>query len=90
MLVAAGADEVGGEELAKKINQHMPHLELLRFANSGSEAVRQTIKIARAYTGREKIAKFVFDRHRPMTFPELVRFNLAGGETGRDAIVASA
>jgi len=45
-------------ELAKKINQHMPHLELLRFANSGSEAVRQTIKIARAYTGREKIAKF--------------------------------
>lgn len=45
-------------ELAKKIRQHMPHLELLRFANSGSEAARHTIKVARAFTGREKIAKF--------------------------------
>ncbi len=45
-------------ELAKRIQRCMPHLEMLRFANSGSEAARQTIKIARAYTGREKIAKF--------------------------------
>lgn len=45
-------------ELAKKIQQHMPHMELIRFANSGSEATRATIRIARAFTGRVKIAKF--------------------------------
>lgn len=45
-------------ELARKIQRCMPHLELLRFANSGSEATRHAIKVARAYTGRVKIAKF--------------------------------
>ncbi len=45
-------------ELAKKITQHMPGMELLRFCNSGSEAVQLALRAARAYTGREKYAKF--------------------------------
>jgi glutamate-1-semialdehyde 2,1-aminomutase len=44
--------------LAKKIAQHMPGMELLRFVNSGSEAVHIALRAARAYTGREKYAKF--------------------------------
>jgi glutamate-1-semialdehyde 2,1-aminomutase len=47
--------------LAKKIKQHMPHMELIRFANSGSEATRTAIRAARAYTGKSKIA--VFEGH---------------------------
>src|SRR6185312_16093666 len=45
-------------ELASRIQKHMPHLELIRFANSGSEATIAALRIARAFTGRERIAKF--------------------------------
>jgi glutamate-1-semialdehyde 2,1-aminomutase len=43
--------------LAKKITQHMPGMELLRFVNSGSEAVHIALRAARAFTGRDKYAK---------------------------------
>jgi glutamate-1-semialdehyde 2,1-aminomutase len=44
-------------ELAERIRGHMPYLELLRFTNTGSEATRSAIRIARAVTGRTLIAK---------------------------------
>jgi len=53
--------QVTGEfavELAKKITKHMPGMELIRFVNSGSEAVHMALRAARAYTGRERYAKF--------------------------------
>jgi glutamate-1-semialdehyde 2,1-aminomutase len=50
-------------ELAKRIKRHMPHLELLRFTNSGSEATRTAVRVARAFTGKEKIAKFEGNFH---------------------------
>ncbi len=43
--------------LAKKITQHIPGMELLRFVNSGSEAVHIALRAARAFTGRDKYAK---------------------------------
>ena len=33
-------------------------MEKVRFVNSGTEAVMTTIRVARAYTGRDKIIKF--------------------------------
>lgn len=45
-------------ELARKICQHMPGMELIRFVNSGSEAVQIALRAARAFTGRDKHAKF--------------------------------
>jgi glutamate-1-semialdehyde 2,1-aminomutase len=45
-------------ELAELIAERVPYIEHLRFCNSGSEAVMLTIKAARAFTGRHKIAKF--------------------------------
>lgn len=45
-------------ELAKKITHHMPGMELIRFVGSGSEGVHIALRVARAYTGREKYAKF--------------------------------
>ena len=43
---------------AEKIQEAMPNLERIRFVNSGTEAVMTTIRVARAYTNRNKILKF--------------------------------
>lgn len=43
---------------AKMLKEAIPSLEKVRFVNSGTEAVMTTIRVARAYTGREKIIKF--------------------------------
>ncbi|MGW1410089.1 aspartate aminotransferase family protein [Streptomyces sp. NPDC002403] len=45
-------------ELAELICEMVPCAELVRFANSGSEAVQGAVRAARGYTGRSKILKF--------------------------------
>ncbi|MGG5252158.1 glutamate-1-semialdehyde 2,1-aminomutase [Neobacillus sp. SM06] len=45
-------------KLAKMLKEAIPSLEKVRFVNSGTEAVMTTIRVARAYTGRDKIIKF--------------------------------
>lgn len=45
-------------ELAALILKHNRHLEKLRFVSSGTEAVMSAIRLARGYTGRDKILKF--------------------------------
>ena len=45
-------------ELAELILKHNPHLEKLRFVSSGTEAVMSAIRLARGFTGRDKILKF--------------------------------
>lgn len=45
-------------ELAKSIMQFMPNLEMIRFVNSGTEATMTALRLARAFTGRNKIVKF--------------------------------
>ena len=42
---------------AKLVNEMMPNLKLIRFANSGTEATMHAIRTARGFTGKEKIAK---------------------------------
>jgi glutamate-1-semialdehyde 2,1-aminomutase len=44
-------------ELAKKIVQHVPCAERVRYVNSGSEATLLSIRLARGYTGRQKIVR---------------------------------
>src|SRR5512135_271455 len=44
--------------LAKKIIEFMPNLEMVRFVNSGSEATMSALRLARAFTRRDKIIKF--------------------------------
>lgn len=48
---------------AEKVKAHVPSIELLRFSNSGTEAVLAAIRIARAYTGKDKIVKFEGQYH---------------------------
>jgi glutamate-1-semialdehyde 2,1-aminomutase len=45
-------------KFAKMIKEAMPYMDKVRFVNSGTEAVMTTIRVARAYTGRDKIIKF--------------------------------
>ena len=45
-------------ELAKSIMDFMPNIEMLRFVNSGTEATMSALRLARAWTKRDKIIKF--------------------------------
>ena len=46
-------------ELAGLIRGAVPSMELVRFVSSGTEATMSALRVARAFTGREKIVKFV-------------------------------
>jgi glutamate-1-semialdehyde 2,1-aminomutase len=43
---------------AKMLKAAIPSMDKVRFVNSGTEAVMTTIRVARAYTGRNKVIKF--------------------------------
>jgi len=45
-------------ELAELVSSLMPNIEMVRMVNSGTEATMSAIRLARAYTGRDKIIKF--------------------------------
>ena len=45
-------------EAAQKVVKAIPCYDLVRFANTGSEAVTAALSIARAYTGKKKIVRF--------------------------------
>jgi glutamate-1-semialdehyde 2,1-aminomutase len=44
--------------LAETLTRHLPSIERVRFTNSGTEATMNAVRLARAFTGRPKIAKF--------------------------------
>lgn len=45
-------------EMAEQIIKMVPSVEMVRMVNSGTEATMSAIRLARAFTGREKIVKF--------------------------------
>jgi len=45
-------------ELACKVLELVPSMDLVRMVNSGTEATMSAIRVARGYTGRDKIIKF--------------------------------
>jgi glutamate-1-semialdehyde 2,1-aminomutase len=58
-----GAPSPLENELARQVMGLMPHIELVRFVNSGTEATMSALRLARAYTGRNKIVKFQGNYH---------------------------
>jgi glutamate-1-semialdehyde 2,1-aminomutase len=46
-------------ELARLIREALPSIELVRFVSSGTEATMSALRLARAFTQRAKIVKFV-------------------------------
>ncbi|WP_457561534.1 glutamate-1-semialdehyde 2,1-aminomutase [Caminibacter pacificus] len=57
--VSFGAPTKVEVELAKEVLELFPHLDLIRFVNSGTEATMSAIRLARGYTGKDDIIKFV-------------------------------
>lgn len=53
-----GAPTEGEIELAELISQRLPSMEKVRLVSSGTEATMSAIRLARGYTGRNKIIKF--------------------------------
>ena len=53
-----GACEPWSLDLADFLIDCLPAVEQIRFVNSGTEAVMTAIRLARGYTGRDKIVKF--------------------------------
>jgi len=53
-----GANTEAEVKLAEKIISFAPGVEMVRMVNSGTEAVMSALRLARAYTGRQKIVKF--------------------------------
>ena len=54
-----GAPTLLETKLAKKIMELLPSIERIRMVNSGTEATMSALRVARGYTKREKILKFV-------------------------------
>ena len=50
-------------ELAQVIVDLVPSIEMLRLVNSGTEATMSAIRLARAFTGRDKVVKFAGGYH---------------------------
>src|SRR6266704_3154451 len=53
-----GAPTQAENELAQLVIESVPSIEMVRFVNSGTEATMSALRLARAYTGRDKILKF--------------------------------
>ena len=53
-----GASSEKEIELAKLVKRFVPSIEIVRMVNSGTEATMSAMRLARGFTGREKIIKF--------------------------------
>ena len=53
-----GAPTLLESELAKLVIERVPSIEMVRMVNSGTEATMSALRLARGYTGRNKILKF--------------------------------
>ena len=53
-----GAPTALETDLAKLVIDMVPNVDVVRFVNSGTEATMTALRLARAYTGRNKIIKF--------------------------------
>jgi glutamate-1-semialdehyde 2,1-aminomutase len=58
-----GAPTAREVELAETVCEAVPSIEMIRMTNSGTEATMSAIRLARGYTGREKILKFDGNYH---------------------------
>ncbi len=58
-----GTPTAGEVELAELICTCVPNVEMVRLVSSGTEAVMSAVRVARGYTGRDKIIKFAGNYH---------------------------
>ncbi|MFN8484048.1 MAG: aspartate aminotransferase family protein [Anaerolineae bacterium] len=74
--------------LAERLKERLPSMDLLRFTNSGTEATALAIRAARAFTGREKLAKFEGSYHGSHDYAAVDV--AAGGAVGAGTVTKNA
>ena len=50
-------------QIAEFICETVPHIDMIRMVNSGTEAVMSALRLARGFTGRDKVIKFAGNYH---------------------------
>lgn len=96
------ANNAAGVELAEEICHAVPCAEQLRYVSTGGEADMYAMRLARAFTGREKIIKFEGGYHgmsaeaqmslaptRLANFPQAVPDSAGIPETVRDGVLVA-
>ncbi|AWE08185.1 glutamate-1-semialdehyde-2,1-aminomutase [Lysinibacillus sp. 2017] len=58
-----GAPSLSENKLAKLVMERVPGIEMIRFVSSGTEATMSALRLARGFTGRDKILKFEGSYH---------------------------
>ncbi|GGM27213.1 glutamate-1-semialdehyde 2,1-aminomutase 2 [Paraliobacillus quinghaiensis] len=58
-----GAPTIMENKLAELVIERVPSIEMVRMVNSGTEATMSALRLARGYTGRDKILKFEGNYH---------------------------
>lgn len=59
-----GVDQAGLEaRVCERLIGHLPSAELVRFGLSGTEVIQNALRLARAFTGRQQILRFVGHYH---------------------------
>ena len=58
-----GAPTEAETRMAQQIKAHVPSMEMLRMVSSGTEATMSALRLARGYTGRDKVIKFQGNYH---------------------------
>jgi glutamate-1-semialdehyde 2,1-aminomutase len=58
-----GAPTILENKLAQLVIDRVPSVEMIRMVNSGTEATMSALRVARGYTGRDKILKFEGNYH---------------------------
>lgn len=82
--ISAAAPSEAEVELATILAERLPSIDLIRFTNSGTEATMMALRAARAFTGREKVAKFEGGYHGTHDYAA-VQVSAAGAVgTGRE------
>lgn len=56
--VGYGAPTTLETDMARKVCELVPSIDMVRMVNSGTEATMSAIRLARGYTGRDKVVKF--------------------------------
>ncbi len=75
-------------QLAQELCRRIPSLEMVRFTSSGTEATMFAMRLARAFTGRQKIARFEGGYHGTHDFAEISTKPALDGAGPADAPLA--
>jgi len=91
--VAFGGGNAPQVALAELLCERIPSVDLVRFANSGTEATLNCVRAARAFTGRDKIAKAeggYHGTHDAVSVSVKMSPDLLGAAADPDAVASTA